>query len=217
MNALLSFLSGKKTYLTLLAIGVLLFGSWQGWWKIPVEFYGGLAALALAFLRSSIATAASAGADDGGPQPVPIKTPTLPRTGAETAALTAALILGILLGCAQLQPGADPLVVNTERTETIAKTTFDLVMQVDNTDRGFWRTNAPAFHSFVEWLREPQTVQTNTLPRCLAMILSVDDVKLDYRAARASSNDLATAVLTLHGALNQAGAWLTVVTNKPIL
>jgi hypothetical protein len=57
MNSLLQLLSGKKTYLTVAVIGVLLFGSWQHWWTIPAEFYAGLAALALAFLRSGVAKA----------------------------------------------------------------------------------------------------------------------------------------------------------------
>lgn len=119
-------------------------------------------------------------------------------------------------GCVGLQPGADPLVVRVEQTETVAKSTFDLVLGVDDSNRPFFATNAPPFHRFCEWLREPQTVeQTNTLPRCSAMLLSLDDVKLDYKAARVSSNDVFIVLQTVNGAMAQANAWLTVVTNKP--
>lgn len=52
MKALLEFLQGKKTYVTCAIIFALLFGAWQGWWKIPQEIYAGLMALALVFLRS---------------------------------------------------------------------------------------------------------------------------------------------------------------------
>jgi hypothetical protein len=136
------------------------------------------------------------------------------KTLLKTLFLSVALFLS---GCAAVDPGEDPLVVNTERAETIAKGTFDLVMQVDASQHEFWRTNQPAFHNFVQWLREPQTVESNTLPRCAAFILTVDNVKLAYKAGRASSNDLVTAGLTLNAAAIQAGSWLNLVTNKPPL
>jgi len=121
----------------------------------------------------------------------------------------------LVFGCAKLQPGADPLIVRAEQTEQVAKATFDLVLNVDHSDRGFWRTNAPAFHGFCEWLRQPQPVWgTNVLPRASAMIANLDTVKLDYRAARASSNALITALLTLSSAVDQASAWSIIVTNR---
>ena len=54
MKALLEFLDGRKTYLICLAAIVLLFGSWQKWWVIPPEIYGGLMAAAVAFLRAGV-------------------------------------------------------------------------------------------------------------------------------------------------------------------
>ncbi|HWC60859.1 MAG TPA: hypothetical protein VHC44_14280 [Verrucomicrobiae bacterium] len=121
-----------------------------------------------------------------------------------------------LVGCVQLQPGADPIVVRVEQTETVAKSSFDLVLNVDNSNRPFFATNAPPFHRFCEWLREPQTVeQTNTLPRAAAMLVSLDDVKLAYKNASVGSNDVLTALATVQSAMSQANAWLTVVTNQP--
>lgn len=126
-------------------------------------------------------------------------------------------LIGLALwGCATLQPGADPLVVRVEQAETSAKSSFQLVLSVDQLDRGFWRTNAPAFHGYCEWLRVPTAYQvTNTLPRYRVLLLSLDDVKRDYKAARSSSNALFTALATLNSAANQASAWLQIVTNKP--
>ena len=116
----------------------------------------------------------------------------------------------MLIGCSSLQPGADPLVVNAERVETVGKSTFDLVLNLDNSNRPYWQSNAPAFHDFCQWLRQPQTIeQTNTLPRAAAMLLSLDDVKLDYQSARSSSNALVEALATFQGVLNQAQAWQT--------
>ena len=120
-------------------------------------------------------------------------------------------------GCASLQPGADPVVVNTERAETLGKSTFDLVLNTDNTDRAFWATNVPAFHNFCEWLRQPQTIEaTNTLPRALALLLSLDDVKRDYQAGLSSSNALQTALVTFEGVVDQAVSWSTIITNQPV-
>jgi hypothetical protein len=121
-------------------------------------------------------------------------------------ALTTALFF---MGCAHLAPGADPVVVRVEQTETIAKTTFDQVLSIDNSQRAFYATNAPGFHNFCEWLRQPQTAEgTNTLPRCTAMLVSLDDVKLDYKAAHVSSNAVFTVLQTVTGAMAQANEWL---------
>ncbi len=47
-------LRGRKTYLTCWVLGLLLFGSWQGWWQLPSQVTQGLTLLALAFIRSGI-------------------------------------------------------------------------------------------------------------------------------------------------------------------
>lgn len=116
------------------------------------------------------------------------------------------------LGCASLNPGSDPLIVRTEQAETAAQSTFDFVLSIDNSDRGFWKTNAPAFHQFAEWLRTPTPYQNSTVARCVAMQLNVDDLKLAYKAAKnaPNSNALNTAVMVLSTAVNQAAAWKTI-------
>jgi len=121
-------------------------------------------------------------------------------------------VLCLAPGCSPIQPGADPIIVQTERAETVGKASFDLILHADNTDRAFWETNAPAFHEFCEWLRQPITIEgTNTLPRASALILQLDDVKLDYESARTSSNALWVACTTFQGLVSQAQAWQTVI------
>jgi hypothetical protein len=147
--------------------------------------------------------------------------PTAAAGGSPSIRLPALLALACALlvlepGCSHLQPGADPLVVNVERAEVMGQSTFDLVLHLDHTDRGFWATNAPAFHGFCQWLRQPQLIEgTNTLPRAAAMLLSLDDVKRDYKASLSSSNALLEALATFQSVLNQAQAWQTIVTKKP--
>jgi hypothetical protein len=94
----------------------------------------------------------------------------------------------------------------------------------------------PAFYAFAEWLKQPQTlpgtmltptvIGTNTtygtygtnvtLPRGLALIWSLDQMKLAYKAGTATSNDVATALSAFTAATSQAQGWLTTVTNMAV-
>jgi hypothetical protein len=122
-------------------------------------------------------------------------------------------VLALFVGCASLQPGADPLVVRAQQLETTASASFDLVVSVDNADRGFWRTNAPAFHNFAEWLRTPVPTPSNpNEPRGLGMILLVDADVLAYQANKSMSNDLEVAISDLSLAATQAQSWSAIVT-----
>jgi hypothetical protein len=51
---MIEYLEGKKTYVTGAVIFALLFGNWQGWWKIPTEVYAGLLSLEMVFLRMGV-------------------------------------------------------------------------------------------------------------------------------------------------------------------
>lgn len=129
----------------------------------------------------------------------------------------AATWAAVIVGCASLQPGADPLVVRAEQLETTANASFQLVVDVDNSDRGFWITNAPAFHNFAEWLRAPVPVAGNpSEPRGLGFILLVDAFKLTYQANHSQSNQLSSALDNLSLVANQAGAWATIVKTPPM-
>ncbi len=123
----------------------------------------------------------------------------------------------IWVGCASLTPGADPLVVRVEQSESGATATFDFVLNEDNANRPFWQTNAPAFHKFVEWLRTPTPYVNGTnYPRCVVLQLNVDDLKLRYQAAKSASNSnlLVSVVSALEAALSQAASWENIATNS---
>jgi len=124
------------------------------------------------------------------------------------------LIALTLLGCAHLMPGADPLVVRTEQAQSGANATFDFVLHLDDNNRGFWRTNAPAFHQFCEWLRTPlQYKASQEVPRAVLMQLDVDDLKTAYKMNKsaANSNVLFTAVGTLTYAIGQSMSWSNII------
>lgn len=123
------------------------------------------------------------------------------------------LCLGaVVAGCAGLKPGEDPIVVNAERLETTADGAFTFVKNVDDADRGFYRTNAPAFHEFVEWLRTPIRMEgTNVIRRGPAMILAVNSAKHSYQQNHFESNLLTVAVNSLSAAVLQAQSWKTII------
>lgn len=120
----------------------------------------------------------------------------------------------IIVGCASLQPTADPLVVRTEQAEQLTSASFDFVVTFDDSNRDYWRTNAPAFHNFAEWLRTPvPTSGTNTERRGLMMIEQVDAAKTEYQDLKTmdSSNNLFLLVHGLESLQKQASAWSVIV------
>lgn len=124
-------------------------------------------------------------------------------------------IFWLILGCVPLQPGADPVVVRAEQAESGAFTTFTSFLQFDDANRALLVSKAPAVHNFAEYLREPTVVGTNSsLPRNIAFIISLDQVKRDYKAGRATSNALDTATTTLISVLNQVNIYIGSSTNK---
>jgi hypothetical protein len=126
----------------------------------------------------------------------------------------AALLIVVGIGCSTIQPGADVLVVRAEQLETTADASFQLVVSVDNADRGFWKTNAPAFHNFAEWLRAPVPTPSNpNEPRGLGMILLVDADKIAYQQNKSLSNSLLSAISDLQFAANQAASWQVIVSS----
>jgi len=121
-----------------------------------------------------------------------------------------ALALLSMTGCAILKPGSDPLVVRTEQTLTIAKATLDTFEKTDNANRAFWKTNAPALHTFAEYLRVKVVVnETNYLPRGLAYVSALESVKLAYKQGKASSNAVVTAIAVLDTAVKQAQSFIS--------
>lgn len=125
------------------------------------------------------------------------------------------LAIMLALGCAAIKPGNDKLVVRTEQFLTGAQASFLMTLRYDNADRGYWRTNAPAFHNFCEMLRKPTKYQAETnLPQYRVMLLSLNDVKADYKAGKASSNELHTALATLESLIGQGKAWVTIVNSR---
>jgi hypothetical protein len=123
--------------------------------------------------------------------------------------LALVFLVTFLVGCATVGPNADPLVVRVEQTETIALSTFDTVLSLDNSNREFWKTEVPGFHAFCEWLRAPQQLTTKVLPRGSAMLWSLNEVKIAYKKQATTKDRLIAALSVVESALHQAQGWLS--------
>lgn len=123
--------------------------------------------------------------------------------------------LALFVSCATVNPDADVLVVRTEQAQAGALATFDFIIYMDHSNRTFWRTNAPAFHAFAEWLRTPQSYGTSEVPRAVAIQLNLDDLKQTYKFARtsANSNALWAALQVLNAAVAQSWSWSNIITS----
>ncbi|MDD5139385.1 MAG: hypothetical protein PHY43_03875 [Verrucomicrobiales bacterium] len=121
-------------------------------------------------------------------------------SGGGMAALLLALALPSLLftGCTSLDPGSRAVVVRAEQSITVANATFDAAVHIDDANTAFFRTNAPAFHRFCEWLRTPVLMVplTNIYPRGIAIVSSADAVKNAYKSTN-STNDYALLISSL--------------------
>jgi len=71
LGTLQARLAGRCTYLTSLLAAALLFGSWQGWWRIPPEFGSMLSALATVLLRAALTREVEALRERSGTAPKP--------------------------------------------------------------------------------------------------------------------------------------------------
>lgn len=142
----------------------------------------------------------------------PPEPPATPPPAVPVWLLLAALALG-LTAC-KTQGGytdsRDPFVIRVEQTETIGYSTLDTFLRLDNANRGFWRTNLPPLHRFAEYLRQPVVLDvTNRFPRWAGYIYSLDLVKLNYKAGRATSNDVVTVLATVETAIGQAQQYIS--------
>ncbi len=126
--------------------------------------------------------------------------------------LSLSLIL-FCFGCAHIDPGADTIVVRAEQTEVMALSTFDLLLNTDNSNRELYKEKLPAFHAFCEYLRAPVSVHGTNYPRSLAMIMTMQEIKLAYKKAKNADRrelyySLFSAVATLTSALDTANLWM---------
>ena len=120
--------------------------------------------------------------------------------------------IAVICGCA-VAPGSRAVVVRAEQSISVANATLDAAVHVDQANRSFFQTNAPGFHAFCEWLREPVIIAplTNTQPRGLAIVRSADAIKNTFKASN-NTNDYAaliTALALVEQTTSEAQIYLT--------
>jgi hypothetical protein len=140
---LIQFLSGKKTYLTAIVAGVLLFGDWQHWWQMPDQVYDGLMALALVFLRAGIAK----GPDDPASASTSSTSSAPPAPGNGTAPITR-LPLMLAFACLTLFAGFTLITTSGCNTtpQTVAYQAAGTTVVTVDTAMNLWGAYVAANH-----------------------------------------------------------------------
>jgi hypothetical protein len=62
-------------------------------------------------------------------------------------------LLFVLAACSTLSPGADPVVVNAERTTALAVDTFDTFLHLEYNNRAQLAAISPEIHKYAETIR----------------------------------------------------------------
>lgn len=119
----------------------------------------------------------------------------------------APIVLCLLLGaCASILPGSDPILVNAERTTSLAYTTFDSFLSLERQQEVYVKANAPAVHKFANSLR-------SNAPKWLGTARATTEA---YRLNRDAGNkaNLATAVAILQTAISQVTVYTAQISSK---
>jgi len=194
-----------RTFLKVIGGALMAHGATNAASWVNAEDTAGLILAISGFVSSHLTH--STGVEAGPP-------PSSNGTGTATKAGLILLGAGLLWGgCAALDPGANALIVRTEQAEATGYSTLDTFLKIDDADRGFFITNAPAMHQFAESLRQWKviimpdgTVQTNRV--WVSYLKSLDAVKVSYKAGTTSSNALAIALATVETAIGQAQQYI---------
>jgi hypothetical protein len=99
-----------------------------------------------------------------------------------------------IAGCSTIAPGADPLIVRTEQTETFATNTFNTFLTLEWENQAFVLANAPYIHTFAESLRQPVMDGNKPIRQCYYWVLLLDRAKVAYQAGTGSSNQVLNAL-----------------------
>lgn len=110
------------------------------------------------------------------------------------------IVLALFLGaCATILPGNDPVLVNAERTTSLAFTTFDAFFALERSQEVYVKDKMPSAHAFANQLR-------GNAPKYLATARAETEA---YRLNRTEENkaSLNTAIAILQTALSQVQAY----------
>ena len=112
-------------------------------------------------------------------------------------------LLALLAGCAGIQPGNDPVVVNAERITASAAETFDGLFRTEAENHAVIKARAPAVAAGVNKLRQ-------VAPEALDAARAVTKAYKNNRSAENKAN-VGTAIAVLQSLLDQARQYLTEV------
>lgn len=113
--------------------------------------------------------------------------------------LTFLALSALVVGCAQIQPGNDPVVVNAERSTQVALATMDAFLQIEYNNRDMLKKVNPAIHTYAEYVRRNGQ----------HYLQSARALTLAYKNNRSAENkaNLQTAIALLNEISNQANTY----------
>lgn len=119
----------------------------------------------------------------------------------------AVLFVALVAGCASIVPGADPVLVNAERSTAVSFHTVDQFLQFDDENRALLAVKLPAVHDAAESLRKDAPAQFQT----------VRQLTVAYEAAGAFGDKakLQNALAQMRGLSTQANGQVGTLIGKP--
>jgi predicted outer membrane protein len=114
--------------------------------------------------------------------------------------LSPIILVAFLIGCAQLQPGSDPVVVDAERTTAVALATMDTLLQIEWNNKALLLKVNPAVHTYAEYIRLNGQ----------HYLLTARALTLAYKNNRSASNqaNLSSAIALLNSIDAQAQTYI---------
>jgi len=112
-----------------------------------------------------------------------------------------ATLCALIMGCAGIQPGNDPVVVNAERTTAVARDSFDSFLQYEYNNKTTLQNLNPNIHKFANKIRK----------NGVEWLQSARSMTQAYKYNRNDQNkaNLQTAVAVLQEAVNQIRQYMT--------
>jgi hypothetical protein len=117
-----------------------------------------------------------------------------------------AVVALLLSACVSLQPGADPVVVNAEKTAALAKDTFDTFLKLDRENEAVFRQIGA--HALAETLRHRES--PTQPPNGIRWIQTLRSVTKTYKQNRTAENraSVDTWLKTVSDALKQTTQYI---------
>ncbi len=99
---------------------------------------------------------------------------------------------------------SESVVVKAEQTLQISKDTFDILLRLEYENRKFVLSNAPAIHTYAEYVRK----------NAPTWLITANNLKNQYKSGQGNLQALLTALTTLTENTSQSKVYITQLNNQ---